>query len=152
MTLSSTCVNGGWQCTKKRCEATCSAIGDPHYMTFDGKRFDFMGQCSYYMIYDPNFDIINDNIKCGHGEASCTKSITIHINGHQIKMDHNHQLFVDGEEITSTPYENNGIKIYMVSSLFMKAELSNGITILWDGRTRAYITAPPEFINKTQGI
>lgn len=121
-------------------------------MTFDGKRYDFMGQCSYYMIYDPNFDIINDNIKCGHGEASCTKSITIHIDGHQIKMDHNHQLFVDGEEVTSTPYENNGIKIYMVSSLFMKAELSNGITILWDGRTRAYITAPPEFINKTQGL
>ena len=146
-------MNGGWQCTKKRCEATCSAIGDPHYMTFDGKRYDFMGQCSYYLIYDPHFDIIADNIKCGHGSASCTKSITIHVSGHQIKMDHNHQLFIDGNEITSLPYEDkdNAIKIYMVSSLFMKAELANGITILWDGRTRAYITAPPSFINKTKG-
>ena len=33
----------------------------------------------------------------------------------------------------------------------MKAELPNGITVLWDGRTRVYITAPPEFINKTMG-
>ncbi|XP_052248669.1 mucin-5AC-like isoform X9 [Dreissena polymorpha] len=147
-----TCDSGAWQCTNKRCEATCSAIGDPHYMTFDGTRFDFMGQCSYYMIYDKTFDVITDNIKCGHGEASCTKSVSIDIGGHHIKMDHNHQLFVDGVEITSLPFQNEAIKIFMVSSLFMKAELSNGITILWDGRTRAYVTAPPEFINKTMGL
>ncbi|KAL4222951.1 Mucin-5B [Mactra antiquata] len=147
-----TCMNGAWQCTNKKCEATCSAIGDPHYMTFDGKRYDFMGTCSYYLIYDPNFDIIADNVKCGHGQASCTKSVTIHIGGHQIKMDHNHELFIDGVEVTSTPYENDGIKLYMVSSLFMKAELSNGIKILWDGRTRAYITVPPSFVNKTKGL
>ncbi|WAR09819.1 SSPO-like protein [Mya arenaria] len=151
---NNTCMNGAWQCTNKRCDATCSAIGDPHYMTFDGKRYDFMGVCSYYMIHDPGtFDIIVDNIKCGHGgEYSCTKSLSIDISGHHIKMDHNHQLFVDGEEITKTPHENDGTKVFMVSSLFMKAELSNGITILWDGRTRAYITAPPSFINKTQGL
>ena len=120
-------------------------------MTFDGKRYDFMGQCSYYMIQDTDFDIITDNIKCGHGEASCTKSITVNIGAHQIKMDHNHQLFVDGTEITALPYNSDFIKIFMVSSLFMKAELSNGITLLWDGRTRAYITAPPSFINQTKG-
>ncbi|WAR09836.1 SSPO-like protein [Mya arenaria] len=151
---NNTCMEGAWQCTNKRCDATCSAIGDPHYMTFDGKRYDFMGVCSYYMVHVPGtFDIIVDNIKCGHGgEYSCTKSVSIDIGGHHIKMDHNHQLFVDGVEITKTPYENNGIKVFMVSSLFMKAELSNGITILWDGRTRAYITAPPSFVNKTQGL
>ncbi|KAK3611483.1 hypothetical protein CHS0354_039095 [Potamilus streckersoni] len=146
------CIKGNWDCTNKKCEATCSATGDPHYMTFDGKRFDFMGICSYYMIHDEHFDVITDNIRCGNHEASCTKSISIMFEGHTIKMDHNHQLIIDGQSITSLPFQKNGIKIYMVSSLFMKAELSNGITILWDGRTRAYITAPPQFIGRTKGL
>ncbi|XP_048245056.1 mucin-19-like isoform X7 [Haliotis rufescens] len=147
-----TCYGGKWNCTSKKCEATCSATGDPHYMTFDGFRYNFMGTCSYYLIYDPNFDIIVDNIKCGHGEASCTKSVTLDVNGMNIKLDHNHQLFVNGKEITKLPYKAQGIKIFMVSSLFMQAELDNGIKILWDGRTRAYITAPPSFMKKTKGL
>ncbi|XP_067648949.1 mucin-5AC-like [Haliotis asinina] len=147
-----TCYGGKWNCTNKKCEATCSATGDPHYMTFDGFRYNFMGTCSYYLLYDPNFDVIVDNIKCGHGEASCTKSVTLDVNGMNIKLDHNHQLFVNGKEITKLPYKAQGIKIFMVSSLFMQAELDNGIKILWDGRTRAYITAPPSFMKKTKGL
>jgi hypothetical protein len=34
--------------------------------------------------------------------------------------DHNHQLFYDNQEIHKLPFHGEGIKIYMVSSLFMK--------------------------------
>lgn len=33
-----------------------------------------------------------------------------------------------------------------------QAELSNGIKILWDGRTRAYVTVPPSFHGQTKGL
>lgn len=82
-----------------------------------------MGVCHYYMMKDDNFNIVAENIKCGHGQASCTKAIAINIPGHTIRLDHNHQLFVDGTEIHKLPYQGNGIKIYMVSSLFMKVNL-----------------------------
>lgn len=96
-------------------------------MTFDGKRYNFMGICTYYLMKDSNFNIAVENIKCGHGQASCTKSVSVSLPGHVIKLDHNHQLFIDNVEIHKLPYQGNGIKIYMVSSLFMKV---NSIYVL----------------------
>ncbi|KAK7109139.1 mucin-5B-like [Littorina saxatilis] len=148
-----TCESGTLTCTKKTCSKRCSATGDPHYLTFDGHRFDFMGNCSYYLLYDNDFDVIVDNIQCGHTEyATCTKSVTIDINGMNIKMDHNHRLFVNGREISQLPYQQPGLKVFMVSSLFMEADLANGVKILWDGRTRVYVTAPSSLMHHTQGL
>lgn len=72
---------------------------------------------------DRDFSVIVDNIQCGHGEASCTKSISVDINGLNIKLDHNHQLFINGREITNLPYTGPGITVNMVSSLFMQVSV-----------------------------
>ena len=86
-----------------------------------------MGTCSYYLMYANDFDISVENIQCGHEEyATCTKSVSIDINGMNIRLDHNHQVFINGREITTLPYEAPGVKIYMVSTLFMEAGFASG--------------------------
>lgn len=59
------CEKSVWKCSDLTCGARCGAIGDPHYLTFDGKHFDFMGKCSYYLLKtDDDLEITAENVAC----------------------------------------------------------------------------------------
>lgn len=164
--FSSTCIEGEWSCTKAKCRAECYAIGDPHYKTFDGMKFNFMGSCSYYLVVLPEFSIEAENIACDGtmslkhgfevpsslGKATCTKTVTIHIgNNTTIKLGQEKIVFVNGEVIDKLPINIQGVAyIREQSTFFLQIVITNGIEIWWDGETRAYIYASPELEGKTK--
>lgn len=59
-----TCLSGKWLCTQTLCSGRCAAVGDPHYVTFDGKHYDFMGKCNYYLLKGNNYSIESENVAC----------------------------------------------------------------------------------------
>lgn len=61
---------------------------------------------------------MNFPISVSSGLPSCTKTVTIKITGKTIKLKQNHELVVNGQDITRLPYSVEGTIIRTVSSIF----------------------------------
>nr|XP_053625822.1 hemocytin isoform X2 [Plodia interpunctella] len=161
-----TCQSGEWTCTQVACGARCSAVGDPHYTTFDGLRYDFMGHCTYNLLKSDNFTIEVENVACsgaitealnlapykGEGKPSCTKAVSISFDGVDIHLKQGGFILVNGKEVTSLPVTVGKVRIRAASSLFVIVQLPIKVDVWWDGQTRVFVDVPPTLQGKTQGL
>ena len=88
-------------------EATCKAQGDPHYTTFDGRRYDFMGRCEYVLakdIVNNTFEIRQANEPCGNGVPTCTRSLTVIFPDITIELRRGITLVNGAEVVTRSSY------------------------------------------------
>ncbi|XP_065053369.1 mucin-2-like [Rhopilema esculentum] len=149
------CNNTKWHCTKSECAGWCSAYGDPHYTSFDGKKFMFQGSCEYVMAQDfcngrnGTFRVQTQNVVCGSTGVTCAKDITVQVGDTVLRMER-------GKEITAKPevgaltmtakYDivSSGIYTILVTDI--------GLSVIWDGGTTVYVSLSPTYKGKTCGL
>ncbi|TKS88049.1 SCO-spondin Precursor [Collichthys lucidus] len=73
------CKERRWHCTQSACAGVCVATGDPHYVTFDGRCYSFLGDCQYVLARETSglFSVMAENVPCGSTGVTCTKSVTL---------------------------------------------------------------------------
>lgn len=86
----------------RKCQAvsqsTCQATGDPHYVTFDKKKFDFQGTCVYQLVAlcskNPElvpFEVLVQNDYRGSKVVSYTKLVEIKVYSLSIVVTKTHK-------------------------------------------------------------
>ncbi|XP_028410565.1 uncharacterized protein LOC114533262 [Dendronephthya gigantea] len=138
---------------KEKVEATCVTYGDPHYKTFDGKRFDFMGKCEYVLAKDRvnnTFEIRQENEPCGNGLVTCTKSITVIFPGLTIKLQRGMTNVNGGEISSSTNYGAVNVTIHGNGRTVVTSDY--GVTVFWNNVYNVRITIGGRYVNRTSGL
>ena len=158
------CQNGEWACSRTSCfnGATCYASGDPHYSSFDSRRYDFQGTCEYVLTKDcqrERFTVTAVNTQCNR-IASCITEVTItvpnvnlvinlrrgpaggalYINGDlHSNLENGHILTVGEVEIV----RSNGIIVTLINT---------GLVVTWKGSSSVQVQASKDLKGELCGL
>ncbi|XP_061111392.1 IgGFc-binding protein-like [Conger conger] len=140
---------------------TCLARGDPHFVTFDGVRFDFQGNCIYQLATVcskvnelEQFNITLENNNRGSRRVSFAKVVTVSTAHAVFTMSRNFpgRVLVDGV-LTSLPFYLNDTvaRIYRRGRLAV-LETHFGLTVTYDWKSSVRVTVPSTYHGAICGL
>ncbi|XP_074193049.1 mucin-5AC [Rhinolophus sinicus] len=150
-----TCKSRMWQCTDEPCLATCAVYGDGHYLTFDGQRYSFNGDCEYTLVQDhcggngsaqDSFRVVTENVPCGTTGTTCSKAIKIFLGSYELKLSDGNVEVIEKGAGQEVPYSIRQVGIYLV------VNTNAGLTLLWDKKTSIFLRLGPEFKGRVCGL
>ncbi|XP_012587079.1 PREDICTED: zonadhesin [Condylura cristata] len=137
--------------------ATCFVYGDPHYLTFDGRPFSFMGKCTYILAQpcgsstEPFFRVTAKNEERVQEGMSCLKAVYVTVQETTITLLKGRRTLVEGQQATLPILLKRGIYL-TVSGRFVELQATFGLRIRWDGDQQLFITVPSTYSSKLCGF
>ncbi|KAM4703002.1 IgGFc-binding protein-like [Rhinophrynus dorsalis] len=155
-----TIVNGKRGCHPSR-YSTCTASGDPHYISFDGKKFDFMGTCIYQLVKvtstDPTltpFVVTVQNNHRGNKAVSFTKVVTFKVYNQTITIskDYPWRILVNGIQTQLPFYYETDKVIAFIRGLHVYIKTDFDLTVTFDWNSYARVIISEDYANAVSGL
>ena len=159
-----TCRTGGQiDCITVPCPIngpTCTAAGDPHYTTFDGRRHDFQGSCEYVYVErctNSEFSIRTRNFAIGNLGVSAVDEVTIEAPRVTIVMARGFPIpvTINGQPVTTNNvvlYNENGVEVRRVGRSVHVFLNTIGIRASWHGNSFIEVTVSTSLQNELCGL
>ncbi|XP_008852263.2 IgGFc-binding protein [Nannospalax galili] len=141
--------------------ATCRAVGNPHYTTFDGRHFDFMSICGSYVLAQTcwtrpglqKFAVLQENTARGNGKVSVTRGISVQVADYTLWLKQSQwKITVNGVDMKIPVVLNEG-KIQVSqqgSNVIIMTRF--GLRVAYDLRYHVGITIPRNYLKHMCGL
>ncbi|XP_063756545.1 LOW QUALITY PROTEIN: zonadhesin, like [Eleginops maclovinus] len=138
--------------------STCIASGDPHYTTFDKRKYNFMGNCSYLMSGPcnettlPHFEVHADNEnRFNRPTISYLKAVHVYVRMLKISILKGGTVQVNGTNVNLAVSPAPGVSVFK-SGKFYTVSMDFGVTVRYDGNHFMDIKIIKDYKDKLCGL
>ena len=112
----------------------CTAWGDPHYITFDGRKYDYQGDCDYTLVKDcinstdlPSFHLAVRNYKNKPSDrVAYTQEVHLEYSDSLFSLLQGSEVQLDGVTVALPLFHQSGVTIRNVGN-FVVSESQKSI-------------------------